>query len=366
LEAGTFSNLRFFVATSTTAGGRTLTLALQKNGTDQTSTLTVPSGVTGWFEDVTNNDAVSSAGDVYQYRMVLSAGGTGSLTFRFIQIAFTPTSQSSWYNRLQGGAVLTFSANATGYAALPNDAAATSATESDVQNRAARAMTLQQLSVRALLGMAGTNTIRSRVNGGNGNCAVTIPASTTGVFTDVTNSDALAVGDLYNISLTNSGGSGSDLVYVGAALKGIDGIAFSGYKNGGSTLSAGGTNYTVPWNPGLTVQTAAPTTQAGITAGDASRLGVKVLTNTLTNPAVLSVLKNGVEGALLLPIPAGVTGTFEVVDTSNRVELTFTDTVAYRFVAGAGGTSLTYSYLWAVFQATVRQARIIVRNRDHA
>ena len=56
----------------------------------------------------------------------------------------------------------------------------------------------------------GNGTIRSRVNGANGNIVVTITLGTTGEFTDASNSDTLAATDEYNFQSVNGTG-GTDI-----------------------------------------------------------------------------------------------------------------------------------------------------------
>lgn len=50
---------------------------------------------------------------------------------------------------------------------------------------------------------------RLRIAGANGNLAVTITASTTGVFSDTSNTDVLSQGDLVNYMWDFAGGSGN-------------------------------------------------------------------------------------------------------------------------------------------------------------
>lgn len=349
-QAGVFSNLRVFLSANTFSGGRTATITLQKNGSDQTSQVTIPNAATGWFEDVTNTDAVSAAGDLYQYRIVC-VGGLGAMSIRFIQLAFAPTDQTIWYDRLQGYAIITVDAATTGYLPIPSSADFTAtATEALTQNRAARAMTLQHLCVRLIVGLVGTNTWRTRINGSDGNGLITVPASATGVFEDTSNTDALAVGDLYNVSFTNSGGVGQDLGWLGAALKSTGGIAFCGQRNsGGITQTANLIAYAVPWAISLIQLTTEPTTQAGIYSGAAVALGLTVTANSLTHETAVRAIKNGVDTPLAVTVPASTTGTFE--NTTDRVGVVFADTLIYKITSLPGGTSMTYTRMWGAYDA---------------
>lgn len=74
--------------------------------------------------------------------------------------------------------------------------------------------TLANLYVRVTVNVnSDPTTVRSRKNTANGNMSVSIPATATGVFRDIVNSDALASGDVFN-TIADPGAGGNITITV--------------------------------------------------------------------------------------------------------------------------------------------------------
>lgn len=76
-----FKNLIFGVAINTTSTAAT-TVTFRRNGSDTVLTTSVPAGTTGVFQDTTNKVRVNK-GDDLNTKVVVAAGGTGSITYVF-------------------------------------------------------------------------------------------------------------------------------------------------------------------------------------------------------------------------------------------------------------------------------------------
>ena len=92
-----------------------------------------------------------------------------------------------------------------------------SGTELNIQSPLASAGTLERMAVQINAnGQAGITIWKIRINGADGNQTISIPASTTGFFQDVTNTDTTAVGDL--VCYQNTGIAGGAYQLQGASM----------------------------------------------------------------------------------------------------------------------------------------------------
>lgn len=174
--------------------------------------------------------------------------------------------------------------------------------------------TLADLYVR-IIGNAtiANSTVRSRINGANGNQIVTIGAGATGVFQDAVNSDALVSGNLANSEVT-TGAGGSLWVSI---------IAFTLTTASNTTPILGATE---PYGSQVTFATTVwgaiigyhdyTSTEAIAkyrfrTAATLSNYCVYIMNNTLNNNSIFRVRVNGANGNQVLTVGAGATGRFE-------------------------------------------------------
>ncbi|MFY9869298.1 MAG: hypothetical protein WAK17_06235 [Candidatus Nitrosopolaris sp.] len=87
-------------------------------------------------------------------------------------------------------------------------------TEAGTKNRQRKAMTVKDFQMQVSRQGGGVGiTATTRKNGTNGNMSLSVSASQTGLFQDVSNSDSLAVGDDYDYTFqfSNTGGGGQIL-----------------------------------------------------------------------------------------------------------------------------------------------------------
>ena len=206
LESATISNLQVIVSANASAG---FTVKSRKNGADGNQVVTVGSTLTGIFEDITNTDTLV-AGDTYN---AMTSNPAASITITACAVKYlgatanrAPLSAGSNTTALASGA--------TRYSGMFGRSLDAS-TEGNVQTAAPLAGILSKLScnVRTNASTAGA-TLVSRINGVSGTQAVSITASTTGLFQDLTHTDAFSEGDLLSTMASGSNGN-IDFSWVG-------------------------------------------------------------------------------------------------------------------------------------------------------
>jgi hypothetical protein len=180
-----------------------------------------------------------------------------------------------------------------------------------------------------------TSTIRNRINGADGNLIVSIPASTTGVLEDTTNSDSVADGDLLNYSLTTGTGTGNlNITICTTDLETTnDKFALIGGVAAGNSLT-GVTRFFSPNGTAVFSVESQASIQVPF-ACTVRNLGVDVSTNAATASSTVDVRINSASSAVTLSVPAGSTGIFE--DTTNSASVAANDTLSIRVVSGTGG-----------------------------
>ena len=108
------------------------------------------------------------------------------------------------------GNIFTQSSGLTRYHSCANSNLRPQSVEAETQITYRTAGTLSNLWVRlSSNSINGSSTIRTRVNGGNGNQSVSFASSTSGTAEDTSNTDAISVADEVNYSAVTGGSSGS-------------------------------------------------------------------------------------------------------------------------------------------------------------
>jgi len=182
----------------------TSTVGLRKNTANGNSVLSIGAGLTGWFQDITNTDTVA-IGDFLNYYATTSTGG-GALYFKHSVLEFVNSDAFQTIaggQNLQGVAYTSSSVSTsdiTGYVAVGIDEANESARIDYASTQSNFHINLQ------VNGVTSTSTWRVRKNLANGNQVISIPASTTGKFEDVTNTDSFSAGDDLCTQLTAGAG----------------------------------------------------------------------------------------------------------------------------------------------------------------
>lgn len=326
----------------------------RKNGADGNQALSVGASATGLFRDTTNTDAVV-AGDRVCYTWTTGAGGT-SYQDRPFFVNFEASSGD--VTLLAASESATFStASSTNPMPLSGTFGA-GQTEAHVELKFWKGGTLNKLTVNiATNTRSDTTTLKSRKNGADGNLVISIGANQTGIFTDTTNSDTLADGDLANLTLVLGAGTGSIGVRnTCVAFTSTDACTYLHSAGGQTNISANTTRHLLLTN-GTNPATTESDNEAplGIAGARVSHLRVYVSANTVTATSTATVRRNGADTALTVSIPASTTGEF--TDTTNSFTTTAeTDWLSLAVVAGATGTTLTVRSLGVLVTTATKLA----------
>jgi hypothetical protein len=207
-------------------------------------------------------------------------------------------------------------------------------TEANVQSQIGAPGTLSGLVVIISLNAAtASSTAGLRKNAANGTQTVTIGAGLTGLFQDVTHTDAVVVGDLINGITTAGAGGTISLMVIGVAFKNTVNFLSDLFVSGVSYTAAG---YARIYGQSLGTFTEA---QAQVSHGFATRMSrywINVTTNTCTAPSNSTVRINGVQGNQAVTVGAGLLGIF--TDVINTDAVGPNDLVCYGTFPGVGGS----------------------------
>lgn len=201
-------------------------------------------------------------------------------------------------------------------------------TEANRQVRHRIAGTFSKFYATILTNDRGASTFRVRINSVNGNEVLAIPASTTGEFEDVVNTDAIVSGDGVNYqTITGAGGTTFTFNVMRIIFRPTTGTT-TVFANDPTNITS-----TTVFNPvqgGLTGSTG---TEASNqikmqTAGTFANIGIFISTNTRDADVTFRLRVNEANVNETVTIGAGLTGWFEdlvntdVVAVANRVNFT--------------------------------------------
>ena len=330
-DSYTLNNL-FVRVTANTVTAST-TVRSRVNTADGNQSVSIPAGATGTFQDTSNSDALVD-GDLFNYQAVAGATGT---TITFTVMSFCLQTISNNTPILGGKSGASISANLTTFVPIGGDQTS-HGTESRSQYTFRVAATLSNLRSNITYnGVTAASTIRSRVNGANGNQSLSIPASTTGVYEDTTNSDSIASGDNVNLQVV-TGATGNSLIAQYYQLKSTSaGRQVMAAKPAPLPVSYNTTAYgAIEDTCTLTATTESEAQVITEIAFTAQNYFVRVVDNSVNNSTTVALRQNGADTALSVSIPASTTGAFE---DSDSVSIAVDDLLDNK--VATGGTSGT-------------------------
>ena len=190
-------------------GGRSLSQRVFKNEVDDgVNRANLAQDVTGMAKD--NSSSISVVGsDKVAFRLTWGASGTTRNIYNQWAWFKTTTKHSPIIiGATAGGA---FTSNITRYIMGVPGYMLLAGSEDDVSYDARADFTYDKLGVLVSSNTlnSGNTTVRFRKNGANGNQFVQFSAGQVGFFQDVTHSDSVTIGDLVNLSVVNTGSSGT-------------------------------------------------------------------------------------------------------------------------------------------------------------
>lgn len=204
--AATLSNFRIVVGANTfTTNGSTARVRI--GGQNGNQVISIPAGTTGALEDTTNTDAIA-VGQLVNYTLVAGTQAGKSLQLSSASIKSAATGRQT---ACASGGTATLAYGQTVYLTLEGHSQSFATTEANVQCLTRLAFVAKNFFVNVPTNSVNNgSTFRTRKNGNtNGNLTVSVPASTTGVFEDTTNSDSILVTDSYNYQVITGGTSGT-------------------------------------------------------------------------------------------------------------------------------------------------------------
>lgn len=221
-DAGTYSNLRVYVITNSTVAATTI--RFRKNTANGNQNFSIAGGATGSFEDTTNSDSVV-AGDIVNYQAVVA---DNSIVFTVYQSKLVTTNQPM---AAMSSGILTVSADQ--FVPINGNAGDNiSVTETPTQKTARSSFTASKMYVRVQSNgvNAGVN-IFFRLNTANSALTVNVPATTSGIFEDTTNTVSVVSGDLYNWFIDHAGAGSISFTCIGFGDGPTDLVKGGGYPS---------------------------------------------------------------------------------------------------------------------------------------
>lgn len=324
----TLKNLYVSVASNTRSAS--VVFMTRKNSADTALTVTVPATTTGTFTDLTNT-ATFTAGDTISIRRALG-GGSGAVFGNWG--VESETSGQSFAVLSATGSMSLANASTTRYVPVVGRQTGYATGESATQLPVATAGTWSNLAVYCTAARATGSVARSRVNGSFGNQTVTI--SGTGLFEDLSNSDAVTAGDLLAWSVTHTTGSDTFTCTMHSSVF-TPSTARETFIGSGATAGSCFTVSSTVYSPiyGLSTTTSATEDLATVNSpldGTFSKLHVYCYANACSTDSTVTLRKNTADTALTVTIGAAVTG--DITDVSNSVSVTSGDALCFKNVGG--------------------------------
>lgn len=197
---GTLANGFAHVSVNTHAGGATLRSRV--NTANGNIAVSITASTTGFFEDTSNTDTISSGALISM--SIKGGAGAGSMSIDVIGMEFTTTnSKSHAYITYDTGTA--FSLNTTYYQPIAGggvDNSGNTSTEARLQYKAGFPFTASNLETYVTANTsASSDTFDFRINSVSSSLTTSIAALTTGLFEDSLNTASVVIGDLVNYRL---------------------------------------------------------------------------------------------------------------------------------------------------------------------
>jgi len=348
-RSGTFCCMAIQISANATTSDSTMRFRVDTANGNQV--ITIGSGQTGNFIDPTNKDTVS-AGAVLTYSV--TAGDTGSLTYRTLSCIFDPGYNTAVMATFAGNSWDLTTANVTrhhgfGAGGVNNG----NSTESQAQSKINTACTLKNFAVRVLANSRTSNVVfKTRVAGADGTLTQTYTSGQTGYKEDNSNSDAVTSGQLCNFAtVTSSGTAGITIAFIKVDVEStngqfpmfntaINGLASTAGSDRFGSIGGQSTLYTTEAEGAL------------YTGGGFSftNLWINITANSTNATNRIGLRKNSGDAVLFVEPGAGATGAFE--DTSRKADIITTDKLATLYRSGGTGTYTYRGFSYLGFENT--------------
>jgi hypothetical protein len=293
--------------------------------------ISIAAGTTGAFAEASPSSDSLIADQLIDYS-IANADATGTVTFTIVSSILAGT------NPILIGRGGTPAAGATTYPAIAGGGGS-AGTEATTAYAFRTATTLSGLHVICTLNtVLAASTVYCRIAGASGNQTVSIPASTTGIYDDAVNTDAVTVGQTVNNIIT-AGAGGTSITINTITYRSTSVVMQEVNQTGNAATSNFGTTYFLILNghPQRNNTTEANEQTLARMNFTARNLFVRFNTNTVNGTSTVVTRKSGADGNLTVSIPASTSGNYE--DTTHSDFVLSTDT--YNYSVALGGTSGT-------------------------
>lgn len=298
--AGTLQNMATEVTSNTSDGS--VTYQSYINGALGNLTFTIGAGTTGTFLDSTNTDSIS-AGDSVSCDIAITGRTTGTVSANQLYSEFVTTDKASVFANNQWSSLV---AGAAGYAPVAGSQAKPVFSEASVQMSTGVDGDISQLSLLVSSNSHDGATVFTLNVGGTGSAlTISVPASTTGTFTDSTHTVSVLSTDLLSIYYDDSASTGGSFVMRAMSMKFLNNApnyvtgtatfspsaSFSGVgaSNAASALTISGSASLAAAGTGLVSGTATIGATASLSA-----VGAEAIAGSLTVSAAASLSAIGV------------------------------------------------------------------------
>ena len=262
-------------------------------------------------------------------------------------------------------ALMVFSANATGQANgneanLFGAASATTGTEANTQAAASQDATFSKLGGNVISGGSGTNNIRFRDAGANGNQLASVAG--TGLSEDAVNTDALSAADLFNIAFTDDGTNPTySWIKANVEFASGHGCFHGNAKYDGRVFDAASETRFIAFSGGLVAD--GSTTEANVAFKNRAydtfaAMQVRATANARTND---SIFKNRIasgDGSGVITFGAGVTGLLQ--DTAIGDSIADGAIVCASITLDTGVEDLTVSIVGCTLTSSTKECECLV------
>lgn len=340
---GTVSKMYVRVAANSLSSATTTVTSRKSAGAGAIS-ISITQGTTGEFSDTTNSDSLSAT-NTYNGQVAVAAGGSGTISFGALNAVFSATTNhAAVYGGGQAGFATPSTASSTCFFMFAGGNIFDT-TEANMKMRGDVTGTLQNLQVIVTAnGRSTTSTVKSRIDGADGNQTFSINSAATGLFEDTTHSDTLTAGHDFNGSFTSGTGVGTltfqltDILFKNTSDNKND--VFLGGRYGGGTL-ARTASATASFYAIIGTNVTNETTEAHVKtehgfAGSASKMKVLVSANTYSVSATMTFRNAAADKNQTISITNAVTGLFQ--DSSNSDSFALADDCDYKIVGGSSGS----------------------------
>lgn len=336
--AGSLSNLEAYLSTNSNNG--TTTARSRINAGNGTLVASIATGTTGKFSDVTHSDNIAD-GDLVNYS-IIAAGASGTIVGYHISSVFNATSGTS--ERMSAEmATNTLTTAATNYYWMPtNGSGGLQTNEALVKTKMKVAGTLKNLFIYVNTNSSSNSlSVFSRKNEGAGGLEISVTATSTGLFEDTANSQAVAVDDYINYRIYSGAGTPNiNIRVVGSEFTPTTGskVLIEGGIAAGGSLGQGSTGHP---RFGTSFGSSTEYLQTAMIPMVLSNAFIYVSVNDCAASTFRTRISSG-NGSLAASIGANSTGLFE--DTANTDVVATTDDINFQYVIGAGATGITVIY----------------------